>query len=142
MKLDAENVAGFEHSRVIHSVVARRCSRVIDRRIVTMSKVQVRIVAAYQLRTRSRSNLIPAHVRDPSAGRKTTNHPLEQPQATLFRGFFARLKHRLQPETDPKKRHAGADAIEQCFADTHGIEGAHHLAEVSHARQNDLVGAL
>src|ERR1022692_2642917 len=138
MKLDTVDVARFKYRRVVQAVVARRRSRGIQRRIIAVRKIKVRIHVAYQLRGRLRSNLVPAHMRNARAAREAANSAFEQSEATLIGSFLARLKERLQAEADPKKRHAGADAIEQRFANMHCIKRTHHLAEVTHTRKNDL----
>src|ERR1035438_677606 len=130
MKLDAVYVARFKHGRVVQAVVARGRRRRMERRIIAVRKIKVRIHVAYQFRARQRRNLVPAHMRYARAGREAANSAFEQSEATLNGSFLARLKERLQAEADPKKRHAGADAIEQRFANMHCIKRTHHLAEV------------
>src|ERR1039457_2405685 len=142
MKLDTVDVARFKYRRVVQAVVARRRSRGIQRRIIAVRKIKVRIHVAYQLRGPLRSNLVPAHVRNARAAREAANSAFEQSEATLIGSFLARLKERLQAKADAEKRYARADAIEQSLADMHGVKRAHHLAEVTHSRKDDLGGAL
>ena len=81
-------------------------------------------------------------MRNARAGREAANSAFEQSEAAFIGRFLARLKQRLQAKADAEKRYARADAIEQSLADMHGVKRAHHLAEVTHSRKDDLGGAL
>ena len=54
------------------------------------------------------------------------------------RSFIARFKQRLQSETDSEERNLRRDAVQQSLPHVHLIKSPHHLAKVTHARQNNF----
>src|SRR5262249_34856087 len=63
-------------------------------------------------------------------------------QTRHFRRLLARFEQRLHAETNPQKRHARPEALEEGIADRQPVESAHHLPEVTHSRQDNLFRPL
>ena len=61
-------------------------------------------------------------------------------EAADFGGFFAGFEQRLHAETDAEEGHAGLNALDEGFAYAESVEGAHHLAEVAHAGEQNFGG--
>ncbi len=61
-----------------------------------------------------------------------------EPQAADFGRFVAAFEQRLHAQADSQERNAGGDAVQQRLAYGQFIQRSHHLAKVTHARQDDL----
>jgi hypothetical protein len=77
-------------------------------------------------------------VRDPHIANKALHATLENSQPALLRGLVTRREQSLHAETNPEKRHARPDPIQQRAAHIHLIKRPHHLSKMSDARQHDL----
>jgi hypothetical protein len=70
--------------------------------------------------------------------RKAPHNSLKYAQSAHFRSLFTGIEQRLQAETDSQKWHARGNALDEGIAHRQGIERAHHLPEMAHARQQNL----
>ena len=87
-----------------------------------------------------RGEFVPAHVGDAGIGGEAADGAGVDAQAADFGRFLAGFEEGLHAEADAEERDAGADALDEGFADAERIERAHHLAEVADAGQENLVG--
>jgi hypothetical protein len=140
MELNTEDVFCFKHRRVPNVVLACRRRRIVQRCVVAMREIKIRLrrQVLQELRIITRLNLVPTHVRHARGGRESANLTRKQSQAPFPRRFFTRFEQSLQPQADAQKRNTRSDAFQQRISRLHSIQSPHHLSKVPHAGKNDL----
>src|SRR5262249_61057758 len=89
------------------------------RYVVSRGKVDVGVRAETreQPGLAAQLELVPAHVRRANPGGEALHPSGKDAQTRYFRRLLARFEQRLHAETNPQKRHARPEALEEGIAD-------------------------
>src|ERR1039457_6519954 len=142
VELDSVDVAAFEGGSIAELVGAGGAGAWVFGHVVAVREVDVgaRVEIADELRAGAHFELVPAHVGNARIDGEALYGAGIDAEAADFGRLLAGLEQRLHAEADAEEGHAGLNALDQRLAHAQGIQGAHHLAEVAHAGEQNLGG--